>query len=101
MRKPKNMDERLAVVDFLLLALSELPHYDRLHGRLAQYAAWCLDNSRLQAKFHELLQELPPLSSRMMDTLSPANEAPWNIKLPKCRAPSYDARTFSFGENNY
>ena len=36
----------------------------------------------------------------MMDTLNLANEAPWNIKSPKYRVPSYDART-SYEENDY
>lgn len=92
MEKPKTLNEQLAVIDCLSLAFSKLPLHDTLPGWLAQYAAWCLGNLRLQPKFHGLLQRFPALSYRMMDTLNPANEAPWRIKSPKYRVPSYDAR---------
>jgi hypothetical protein len=36
----------------------------------------------------------------MMETLAPANDAPWNIKSLKYGVPSYDART-SYEENGY
>ncbi|CDM38414.1 BTB/POZ fold [Penicillium roqueforti FM164] len=90
---PQNLNEQLAIIDCLLLAFSTLPPHDKLLEWLARYAAWCLSSLRLQVKFHELLQKIPALSYRMMETLSPAKEPPWNIKLSKYRVPSYDART--------
>ncbi|KAI2746739.1 hypothetical protein DTO013E5_50 [Penicillium roqueforti] len=90
---PKNLSEQLAVIDCLSLAFSTLPPHDKLLEWLARYAAWCLSSLRLQENFHKLLQRNPALSYRMMETLNPANEAPWNIKLSKYRVPSYDART--------
>jgi hypothetical protein len=101
MRKPRNIDEQLAVIDCLSLAFSKLPLHDKLPEWLAQYAAWCLDSLRLQAKFHQMLRKFPALCSRMMETLNPAKEAPWNTKSPKYRVPSYDARTCYEEEDNY
>lgn len=98
--RPKNLDEQLAVIDCLSLAFSKLPLHDKLPAWLAQYAAWCLENLRLQTKFHELLQAIPSLSYRMMDTLNPAKEAPWDVKPFKYRVPSYDASGL-FEDNDY
>lgn len=92
MGKPKNIDEQLAVIDCLSLAFSSIPLHDELPGWLAHYAAWCVDKLRLQGKFHDLLQSLPALSSRMMETLIPAHDAPWNTKSRNYRVPSYDTR---------
>lgn len=100
MGKPNNLDEQLAVIDCLSLAFSKLPQHDTLPGWMAQYAAWCLSNLRLQQKFHELLQQSPILCYRMMDTLNPASDAPWNIKSPTYRVPSYDAR-ISYDDDDY
>lgn len=89
MGKPRNLYEQLAVIDCLSLAFSELPLlplHDKLLEWLARYAAWSLDMLRLQRKFHNLLQTSPALSSRMMDTLIPASEAPWSTKI---KAPKY------------
>ncbi|KAJ5161351.1 hypothetical protein N7492_006743 [Penicillium capsulatum] len=61
MGKPNNLDEQLAVIDCLSLAFSKLPQHDTLPGWMAQYAAWCLSNLRLQQNFHELQLEYEDL----------------------------------------
>ncbi|OQD78666.1 hypothetical protein PENDEC_c001G03526 [Penicillium decumbens] len=92
--RPKCIDEQLAVIDCLSLAFLEVQPYDKLREWLAQYAAWCLHSLRLQPDFHQLLQRCPALSCRMMDILNPAVQAPWDVKWPKYRVPSYGARGF-------
>ncbi|KAF3403923.1 hypothetical protein F1880_010292 [Penicillium rolfsii] len=101
MGKPTKLDEQLAVIDCLEVVFSKVDRYDGLRGWLAQYAAWCLDTLRLQGKFHGLLRRVPALSSRMMESLSPAKEAPWNTKSCNYRVPPYDTRTSFDEENGY
>ncbi|KAJ5578409.1 uncharacterized protein N7459_007373 [Penicillium hispanicum] len=101
MGKPKDLDEQLAVIDRLALAFSRLPLHDKLLEWLAQYAAWCLDKLRVQSQFHNLLKSLPAISSRMMEKLNPANEAPWDTKWHNYKVPSYDARADFFVPYEY
>ncbi|KAJ5176636.1 uncharacterized protein N7482_002513 [Penicillium canariense] len=103
MGKPRNLNEQLAVIDCLSLAFSRVPLHDKLIEWLAQYAAWCLDKLRLQSQFHDLLQRVPALSSRMMDTVNPANEAPWNTTASSrnYHVPAYDTRADFGYEDDY
>lgn len=93
MRGPKSLDESMAVVDCLILAFSKVSVHDDLLEWLAQYAAWSLENLRQASQFHDALSELPTLGSRMMKTLNPASQAPWEMKQEQSRVPSYSART--------
>lgn len=92
MGKPRSMSEQLAIVDCLELTFSKVPLYDKLPGWLAQHASWCLEELRLQSKFHDLLQTLPRIGSRMMDSLKPAHHPPWEVLPRDYKVLPYDAR---------
>ncbi|KAK1143169.1 hypothetical protein N8T08_007055 [Aspergillus melleus] len=85
--KPDGLDKQLAVVDALRLSFSRLSHNDTLLDWLAQYTAYSVDKLRLQGSFHDLLKDFPALSSRMMNSLSPAQTPPW--RSPQQKAPAH------------
>lgn len=80
--KPKSLDTTLVVIDALRLSFPRLPQHDRLLDWLLRYAAYCLDKLREQGPFHDLLEEFPTLSSRMMMSLGPASSPPWRTTQP-------------------
>lgn len=57
---------------------------------MAQYAAYCIDQLRMQGSFYDLLAEVPVLSSRIVLSLKSASDAPWDIEEPKGKYPQYN-----------
>jgi hypothetical protein len=80
---PDSLDRQLAVIAALRVSFHKLSAQDPLLDWLAQYAAYCVGKLRLQTGFHELLQESPTLSTRMVLFLSPASTPPWKATKPK------------------
>ncbi|KAF3389505.1 hypothetical protein F1880_003896 [Penicillium rolfsii] len=101
MGKPQSMTEQLAVIDCLALTFSKVPVHDKLPEWLAQHASWCVEELRLQSKFHDLLQRLPGIGSRMMGSLRPAQHPPWTLQTRDYSVPPYDARPFSDDFDTY
>lgn len=95
MGKPRSMTEQLAVVDCLELTFSKVPFHDKLPGWLAQHAAWCMEELRLQGKFHDLLRRLPGVGSRMINSLRPCQLPPWESQLRDYSVQLYDAHASS------
>jgi hypothetical protein len=95
MGKPQCMTEQLAIIDCLELAFSKVPVFDMLPRWLAQHAFWCMEELRLQSRFHDLLRRLPGIGSRMMDSLRPAQLPPWEMELREYAVPLYDAQNSS------
>lgn len=94
LEKPDNLSTQLAVIAALRVAFLRLPPQDPLLDWLAQYAAYCVDELRLQKDFLDLLSESPLLSSRMILSLNPGSSPPWKTKTPK-----YFYAPYSPGEN--
>ncbi|KAL5335651.1 hypothetical protein BJX70DRAFT_312971 [Aspergillus crustosus] len=90
LEKPIGLDTHLAVIAVLRMSFHQLHKNDLLLGWLAQYAAYGIEQLRVQKDFHDLLQECPTLSSRMVLSLNPASSPPWRTKEPK-----YDFEQYS------
>jgi hypothetical protein len=87
--RPQTLDRQRAVIDVLRVAFLKVPLNDSLLDWLAHYAAYSVNQLRLQPSFHDLLEAAPALCSRMMNTLEPATCAPWQGETPKHRFPPY------------
>lgn len=83
LNKPDTLDTQLAVISALSLSFRKLPPHVHLLDWLDEYAAHCIDKLKMQASFHDLLAETPVLSPRMVLSLSPAPNPPWNTQQPK------------------
>ncbi|RHZ62802.1 BTB/POZ domain-containing protein [Aspergillus thermomutatus] len=87
--RPETLDQQRAVIAVLRVAFLKIPLNDSLLDWLAHYAAYSVNQLRLQPSFHDLLEAAPALCSRMMNTLRPASDAPWQSQTPKHRFPRY------------
>ncbi|PKX92972.1 BTB/POZ domain-containing protein [Aspergillus novofumigatus IBT 16806] len=87
--RPQTLDQQRAVIASLRVAFLKIPLNDSLVDWLAHYAAYSVNQLRLQPSFHDLLEAAPALCSRMMNTLTPASAAPWQSQTPRHRFPPY------------
>ncbi|EAW25302.1 BTB/POZ domain-containing protein [Aspergillus fischeri NRRL 181] len=87
--RPQTLDQQRAIIASLRVAFLKIPLNDSLLDWLAHYAAYSVNQLRLQPSFHDLLEAAPALCSRMMNTLCPASTAPWQCQTPKHRFPPY------------
>jgi len=93
LNEPTTLDTQLAVIAAMRVSFRKLLPNDQLLDWLAQYAAYNVDNLRVQRGFHDLLQESSTLSSRMVLSLRAASTPPWKAEPPKYEfvhyAPDY------------
>ncbi|OCL07890.1 hypothetical protein AOQ84DRAFT_439926 [Glonium stellatum] len=80
LKKPKSQDARRTIIHVLDTVFSRLPENDRLLDWLCQYAAWRIEDLKLEP---ESCDVLPKIAASMLWYMLPATNEPQKISMVK------------------